>query len=114
MPSADPVRSQHARVAALARSAREPSGTAMLEAANRAFRDSFALGHECSMCAGITIDQTLPAAERERQAGAAYKLHMTRLALRASAARRKAANARRVAERAEAELHQLQRDDDAV
>jgi hypothetical protein len=86
----------------------------MLEKANRAFQDSFKTGHECSLCKRITIDQALPAAERVRQAEAAYRLHMTRLSLKAAAARRRAAEARDIADQAEAELRDLQRDDHAV
>jgi hypothetical protein len=102
MPSPDPVRSQHARVAALARIAKEPSGAAMLVKANQAFRDSF---YEAT-------DEELPEKERQRQADAAYRLHMSRLALRASAARKRAAAERQAAREAEAELRDLQHDNE--
>jgi hypothetical protein len=114
MPSDDPVRSAHARVAALARSAREPSGAAMLTAANKTFRDSFLVGHACAVCKLIEVDQTLPLKERQRIADAAYRLHMSRLSLRASAARRRASKARAVADQAEAELAELAADGNAV
>jgi hypothetical protein len=76
----------------------------MLEKANRVFRDSFYQA----------TDATLPEPERRRQAAAAYRLHMTRISLKAAKARKAAAAARAIAEGAEAELQDLQRDDDAV
>jgi len=94
MPSEDRERSQRARIAALARVAREPSGTAMTDKARSAFRRSF-------------YDQTdpgLPEADRQRQADAAYRLHMTRLSHRAALTRRREAEAARAAARAAAEL----------
>lgn len=104
MPSSDTERSQHARIAALSRVAREPSGTAMTETARRSFRDSFNTGHSCSMCGTVTIDQALPDAERRRMAEAAYRLHMTRLSHRRTVMRGRAAAATAAAEEAEAEL----------
>lgn len=93
MPSESTERSQRARIAALARVAREPSGTAMTERARRSFRDSFY----------DRTDPELPDAERHRQAEAAYKLHMTRLSHRAVVARQRAAAAVQGAIQAEAE-----------
>lgn len=76
-------RSQRARIAALTRVSNEPSGTAMTQRARDTFWQRF-------------YDQTdpdLPEAERQRQAAAARRLHMTRLSRRAAAARGKAAEA---------------------
>ena len=86
----------------------------MLTAANKAFRDSFLIGHSCAVCPPIEVDQSLPLKERQRIADAARKLHMSRLSLRATAARRRAAAARAVADQAEAELAELAAHDDAV
>lgn len=93
MPSESTERSQRARMAALARVAQEPSGTAMTERARRSFRDSFY----------DRTDPELPHAERQRQADAAYKLHMTRLSHRAALARQRATAAVQSAIQAEAE-----------
>jgi|SRR5579862_611020 len=93
MPSTESERSQRARIAALARVAREPSGTAMTEQARRTFRDSFY----------DRTDPELPHAERQRQADAAYRLHMTRLSHRAALARQRATSAVQGAIQAEAE-----------
>lgn len=87
-------RSQRARIAALARSAQEPSGTAMTAAARRTFRQGFY----------DRTDPALPEAERQRQADAAYKLHMTRLSHKAGLARSRLAKAQRDAIQAEAEV----------
>lgn len=81
MPSDNAERSQRARIAALTRVSREPSGTAMTEQARRTFWDSFY----------DRTDPELPEAERQRQAAAARKLHMTRLSHRAALARQRAA-----------------------
>lgn len=102
MPSADSERSQRARIAALARVAKEPSGTAMTDKARGKFWQSFY----------DATDPSLPEAERQRQAEAARRLHMTRLAQKASLKRRKAATAVSEAIRAEAEL--IAADGDAV
>lgn len=83
MPSTATERSQRARIAALARVSQEPSGTAMTETARRTFRDSFY----------DKTDPELPHEERQRQAQAAYKLHMTRLSHKASRARQRGAAA---------------------
>ena len=94
MPSKDTERSQRARIAALARSAQEPSGTAMTEKARSTFRDSF---YEAT-------DPELPEPERRRQADAAYRLHMTRLSHRAAKTRQRAAAAMQEAHEALTEL----------
>lgn len=73
-------RSANASIAALTRSAREPSGTAMTDTARRAFWDSFDTGHECRLCPAVIIDQALPADERARQAAAARSAHFSRIA----------------------------------
>jgi hypothetical protein len=94
MASANSERSQRARIAALARSAQEPSGTAMTEKARTTFWQRF-------------YDQTdpqLPEAERQRQADAARRLHMTRLSHRAAIARSRLAAAHTAAIQAEAEV----------
>jgi len=79
MPSTPAERSEIAQIAALTRSAREPSGTAMTETARRKFWESFETGHECSMCPKVEIDQTLPDAERQRQVTAARSAHFARV-----------------------------------
>lgn len=107
MPSGNSARSQHARIAALSRVAREPSGTAMTEAARRTFRDSFDTGHSCTMCGTLEIDQALPDAERRRMADAAYRAHMTRLSHSRDVMRDREAKAAAAAEQAEAELARL-------
>lgn len=89
-------RSQRARIAALARVAQEPSGAAMTERARSTFRQSFY----------DATDPALPEAERQRQADAAYRLHMTRVSHAATLARKRwaqAQRARRAAIAAEAE-----------
>lgn len=111
MPSQTDDRSAHARIAAFSRSAREPSGEAMTETARRTYRDSFAVRHDCKLCGTVEIDQSLPAAERRRQADAAYRAHMTRLSHRREVMRRRAAQATAAAEEAD---EQLQRCADAV
>lgn len=97
MPISAAERSENARIAALTRSAREPSGTAMTAKARQTFWDSFETGHECARCAPVVIDQTLPAAERRRQAAAARTVHYSRIAQNA---RQAAAAARRRARQA--------------
>lgn len=104
MPSANTPRSQRARIAALARIAKEPSGAAMTEQARTTFRDSFYVGHECDLCPRIEIDQALPAAEITRMGDAAYRLHMSRMSHRAALARAREAGNEAVAEKYEAEL----------
>lgn len=111
MPSSNSERSQHARIAALSRSAAEPSGTAMTETARKTFRDSFDTRHECAMCGTVEISQSLPAADRRRQAEAAYRAHMTRLSHRRTVMNGRAKTARREAKLATDELRRL---DDAV
>jgi hypothetical protein len=94
MPAPNSERSQRARIAALTRSAQEPSGTAMTEKARSTFWQRF-------------YDQTdpgLPEAERERQADAARRLHMTRLSHKAALARQRLAVAQHAAIQAEAEM----------
>lgn len=86
--------SQRARIGGLARSAAAESGTAMTDRARSAFKNSF---YEAT-------DPELPEKERQRQADAAYRLHMTRLSQRAAVARRRAAAAQREAIDAEAAL----------
>lgn len=94
MASEENERSQRARIAALARVAQEPSGTAMTNKARSAFWQSFY----------DRTDEQLPAAERVRQADAARRLHMTRLSHKAALARQRLAVAQRNAIRAEAEV----------
>jgi hypothetical protein len=93
MPSEESERSQRARIAALTRVAAEPSGTAMTEKARSAFWQKFY----------DATDPGLPEAERQRQADAARRLHMTRLAQKAALKRQRAAAAVQEAIRAEAE-----------
>jgi len=85
MHTPDSERSQRARIAGLARSAKAPSGTAISAPARAAFLQRFY----------DETDPELPEAERQRQAAAARKLHMTRLSRRAAAARRSASAAAR-------------------
>lgn len=94
MASDQAERSQRARIAALTRVAKEPSGTAMTAKARSAFRQKFY----------NATDPDLPEAERQRQAAAAYRLHMTRLSHRAALARSRAARAQSEAIEAEAEV----------
>jgi hypothetical protein len=91
MPISAAERSENARIAALTRSSREPSGTAMTAKARQTFWDSFAAGHECRFCEPVVIDQELPDAERQRQAAAARAVHYSLIARNA---RRAAASAR--------------------
>lgn len=85
MPSEANERSQRARIAALTRVAQEPSGTAMTDKARRSFRQSFY----------DATDPELSEADRQRQADAAYRLHMTRISHRATLARKHRAEAMR-------------------
>lgn len=94
MPSDAIERSRRARIAALSRVAQAPSGTAMTDKARSKFRQSFY----------DRTDPQLPEGERQRQADAAYRLHMTRLSQRAAVARRRAAAAMQEALDASAEL----------
>jgi hypothetical protein len=104
MPARDPAeRRAIATIAALARSATE-SGAERLASANEAYRASFRVRHECSMCKLVEIDQTLPADEIERRGKALYRLHMRRLALRRDQNRRAAAEHQAAADAADAEL----------
>lgn|SRR5487761_230475 len=102
MPSGDTRASQHARIAALARVSREPSGSAMTQRARDVFRDSFY----------DKTDSALPHKDRQRQADAAYKLHMTRLSHRGALARARAKGNLAASAAAEARLAELQRDDE--
>jgi hypothetical protein len=68
----DTPRTQQAKLAALTRSASEPSGAAMTEKARATFRQSFY----------DATDPDLPEAERQRQAEAAYRAHMRKIARR--------------------------------
>ena len=94
MPSDGKERSQRARIAALSRVAQEPSGTAMTDKARSAFWQSFY----------DRTDPELPEAERQRQADAARRLHMTRLSHNAALARQRLAAAQQAAVQAEAEV----------
>jgi hypothetical protein len=94
MASANSERSQRARIAALTRSSREPSGTAMTEKARSTFWQRFY----------DQTDASLPEAERVRQADAARRAHMTRLSHKAALARTRAAAAHTAAIQAEAEV----------
>jgi len=80
MPITPGERRENARIAALTRSAKEPSGTAMTAKARQTFWDSFERSHECNVCPRVDIDQSLPAAERQRQAAAARAAHYSRIA----------------------------------
>lgn len=94
MPSDNTERSRRATIAALARVAREPSGTAMTARARSAFLRSF---YE-------QTDPELPEAERQRQAAAARRLYFTRLSQRAALARQRASTAMQEHEAAVAQL----------
>lgn len=79
MASDEAERRLHARKAALTRSSRAPSGSAISAPAREAFLDKF-------------YDQTdpeLPEEERQRQARAALKLHMSNLSIKGVRARRR-------------------------
>jgi len=96
MPSGDSARSQQARIAALTRSSREPSGAAMTSKSRKAFVEGFY----------DRTDPELPEDERRRQQRAALSAHMRAIAQRrrpgTTAARADAADIRRaVAELAE-------------
>lgn len=75
--SGDTPTTQRARIAALTRSAQEPSGAAMTEKARRTFRDSFY----------DATDPELPEAERRRQGEAAYRAHMRTIAAKSRGGR---------------------------
>lgn len=94
MPSTPSERSQHARIAALSKIAQAPSGTALTEAARRAFLDKFY----------DATDPALPEAERQRQADAARRAHFARLGYRSAVARRRAREATESAAEAAADL----------
>lgn len=94
MPETPAERSAHARRAALARSAREPSGAAMLEKARETFRRSFY----------DATDPALPEAERQRQAEAGRRLYYSKLAQRARITVRQAAESAAALEAAVEEL----------
>lgn len=94
MPAPATERSAHARVAALARVAREPSGAAMTATARRAFQESFY----------AATDAGLPEAERRRMAEAARRAYYQRLSLRAARARRRLREAALDVAAAEADL----------
>lgn len=102
--ASDPsARKRIARMGGLARSASAPSSSAMTEAARSAFRDSFY----------DKTDPGLPEEERQRQADAARRLHMTRLSHLAAKKRQEAARAAQEAlEATEAELAALRGDAD--
>lgn len=101
MPSDSRERSQRARIAALARSAQEPSGTAMTAKARQAFLDSFY----------ARTDPELPERERQRQASARYRLHMTRLSHSRRLIRARLQGDMAAAAAIEAELAELGADD---
>jgi len=105
MPARDATeRHRIAQIAALSRSATE-SGSERLAAANTAYRDSFNVGHQCSVCKRrIDIDQALPPEEIARRGEALYKLHMRRLALRRDRNRRVADELQAEADAADVEL----------
>ena len=88
-------RKQIAQMGGLARSATAPSGAAVSAPARTAFWNSF---YE-------RTDAGLPEEERQRQATAARKLHMTRLSRLAAQKRQQAA--RTAAEAAEATAAEL-------
>lgn len=92
-----------AALGGLTRSARE-SGKDRMAAANAAYRDSFNLGHACSVCKEIPIDQTLPRDEILRRGEALYKRHMRALALRRDRNRRIAEELQAAADAADEEL----------
>lgn len=71
-------RSAHAQLAALSRSAREPSGAAMTARARETFLNKFY----------DATDPALPEVERHRQADAARRAHFVRLARASVRARR--------------------------
>lgn len=107
MPARDPAeRRAIASIAALARSTREDNAE-RLAAANKAYRDSFRIRHECEMCKLTEIPQDLPPEEIERRGAAAFKLHMRRLALRRDRARRLADEHAADAAAADAELSDI-------
>lgn len=97
MPENPAERSAHARIAALARVAAEPSGEAMTARARRAFAESFY----------AATDPALPERERLRQAEAARKLHYQRLARLSVKARRAAAAAAELSDQAVSAARQL-------
>lgn len=87
------MRSQHARLAALSKSAQSPSGAATTERARRVFLESFDTRHECRLCGVVEIDQSLPEKERKRMSTAAYKAHQTRVSHRQRVLRERAKSA---------------------
>lgn len=93
MPSTPAERSTIAQIAALTRVSREPSGTAMTTKARDTFWDSFERGHECKFCPAVTIDQSLPGQERQRQVTALRRAHFSRMGRNARLAARVARDA---------------------
>jgi hypothetical protein len=90
-------------IAALTRVARE-GGSKISQPAREAFLDGFKTRHECELCGVIEINQSLPAAERDKASAAALRVHFSRLAQRSALARRRARASDAEAADAEAQL----------
>ena len=97
------LRSMHARIAALTRSART-DGREISAPARAAFLQKFETRHECKLCGTVEIDQSLPPAQRQRAVEAAIRAHFTRLAMRPRIARARARRLYVDAKKAEAAL----------
>jgi hypothetical protein len=63
-------------------------GTDGLPEARQRFIANFATRHECRLCGVVTIDQTLPAAEREDRIDATIRAHFHRMGVAGARARR--------------------------
>ena len=96
MPTDPSIMSMRGRLGAYVSWSRTSDPTARTAAARQAANDRFERE--------VDPDGRLPIVERRRRADAARRAHMQRLALRSAQARRKAAEVRRVADAADAEL----------
>jgi hypothetical protein len=97
------LRSLQARIAALTRAART-DGREISAPGRAQFLANFETEHSCQYCGTITIDQSLPPAQRARAAEAAMSAHFSRLAKASAAARGKAKVLIRQSRAAEREL----------
>jgi hypothetical protein len=97
------IRSTHAQLAALTRAA--TTDGAEISAAGRAkFLANFETEHTCRHCGTVTIDQSLPPAQRRRAAQAAMRAHFIRLRRASQISRDRAATLIEQARAAEQEL----------
>jgi hypothetical protein len=96
-------RSANATIAALTRAA-TTDGREISAPARKAFLEQFDTEHKCKWCGTVTIDQSLPPAQRARASATARTLHFTRLATISRLARSAEAKLAQQAGEAEAQL----------